>query len=413
MKDFDKAIELFPRRAYAYNNRGIVKRLKNDLKGAIRDFDQTIKFIPTYAHAYDNRGAAKMLSKDLAGAIKDFDEANSLYRGGYSANLYCHVARQTQQEMNEGTRKEIFQFCESVIAVLNEASFKGRAENQSAERPMHYTSFGALRSLMENGQFRLYDATGMDDASEGKFIFERMGITDSDDAIRRLIDEDEKAGGSEVFVGSFVTNSNNDVGDDLMWRTYGDQRTGCALVFEKFSHSSFEDVFGKLMQPEQVKEPIDDPAKALITEEELILCRVYYGHGQMEKELKVLGERLKELKVEELSEDSRSLVRTLLDFVRFLFKKKIYSREEEVRLVVRRPSRQEIDNSGEGVVRSEFSRTYVQCPAGFRPRRILLGPSVKRADRCRGWIESQEWSKSQEGLEAVEVRASNPHNGGN
>jgi hypothetical protein len=44
-----------PITALAYNNRGIVKRNKGDIDGAIADFDRAITINPKYANAYRNR----------------------------------------------------------------------------------------------------------------------------------------------------------------------------------------------------------------------------------------------------------------------------------------------------------------------------------------------------------------------
>ena len=59
--DFTKAIELNPEFAAAYNNRGGAKREKNDLDAAIADFTKAIELKPAYAVAYNHRGAAKRL----------------------------------------------------------------------------------------------------------------------------------------------------------------------------------------------------------------------------------------------------------------------------------------------------------------------------------------------------------------
>ena len=70
-----KVIEMDPRSAEAYYNRGIVKSKSGDYSGAIKDFDKAIELKPRSAEAYNNRGVAKKDLKDYLGAIKDYDKA--------------------------------------------------------------------------------------------------------------------------------------------------------------------------------------------------------------------------------------------------------------------------------------------------------------------------------------------------
>ena len=56
--DFDKAIELNPKYADAYYNRGIAKRQLKQYKEAIADYDKAIKLNPKDANVYYNRGFA-------------------------------------------------------------------------------------------------------------------------------------------------------------------------------------------------------------------------------------------------------------------------------------------------------------------------------------------------------------------
>ena len=69
--DFTKAIELKPNYAEAYANRGNAKQAKGDLDGAIADSTNAIELKPDDAEAYTNRGNAKRAKGDLDGAIAD------------------------------------------------------------------------------------------------------------------------------------------------------------------------------------------------------------------------------------------------------------------------------------------------------------------------------------------------------
>src|SRR3989344_6946387 len=61
--------------ALAYNNRGIAKRAKGDLNGAIADYNRALELDPRHANAYINRGYAKQVRGDHDGAITDYNRA--------------------------------------------------------------------------------------------------------------------------------------------------------------------------------------------------------------------------------------------------------------------------------------------------------------------------------------------------
>ena len=75
ISDCNKAIEIEPNYALAYNNRGKVKYKLQDYRGAISDYNKAIVINPNYALAYENRGLAKFYTKDFTSAIDDFTTA--------------------------------------------------------------------------------------------------------------------------------------------------------------------------------------------------------------------------------------------------------------------------------------------------------------------------------------------------
>jgi tetratricopeptide (TPR) repeat protein len=79
LADFNKAISLNPKLAAIYYNRGLLKAEKlNDPKGALADYDRAIALNPTYALAYGNRGNLKDDLNDPKGALADYNKAISL-----------------------------------------------------------------------------------------------------------------------------------------------------------------------------------------------------------------------------------------------------------------------------------------------------------------------------------------------
>ena len=90
--DYDQAIMLDPKYAYAYNNRGLAYLAKGDYDRAIADYDRAIALDPKYAIAYNNRGFAYNAKGDYERAIADYDQAiaiNPLPKGSAGAiNIY-------------------------------------------------------------------------------------------------------------------------------------------------------------------------------------------------------------------------------------------------------------------------------------------------------------------------------------
>jgi len=75
LADFDRAIELDPKNAVAYYNRGHAKWVKKDAAGALADCNRAIELDPKYAEAYFERGTLKGRTKDIDGAIADLTRA--------------------------------------------------------------------------------------------------------------------------------------------------------------------------------------------------------------------------------------------------------------------------------------------------------------------------------------------------
>jgi tetratricopeptide (TPR) repeat protein/uncharacterized tellurite resistance protein B-like protein len=71
---FNKAIELNPGSAVAYQKRGQVKCDLVDFQGAIEDFNKAILIDKDWWGFYLNRGSAKKSLKDYQGAIEDYDK---------------------------------------------------------------------------------------------------------------------------------------------------------------------------------------------------------------------------------------------------------------------------------------------------------------------------------------------------
>ena len=78
LEDYNIAIELNPKDAEAFNNRGVVKKRLDFNVGALSDYSQAIALNPNDSIAYANRGRLKKLYFDNEGAAIDLDQAIAL-----------------------------------------------------------------------------------------------------------------------------------------------------------------------------------------------------------------------------------------------------------------------------------------------------------------------------------------------
>ena len=76
--DYDKAIELDPKFAAAYNGRGNAWYVKQEYDKAIADYDKAIELDPKLAAAYNDRGNAWYAKQEYDKAIADYDKAIEL-----------------------------------------------------------------------------------------------------------------------------------------------------------------------------------------------------------------------------------------------------------------------------------------------------------------------------------------------
>ena len=100
LADYDAAVRLDPKYAFAYNNRGLARQAKGDLDGAIADYDAAVRLDPKYTFAYYNRGIARYDRKDYDGALADYDAAVRL-DPKYAAAYYNRgLARKAKGDLN-------------------------------------------------------------------------------------------------------------------------------------------------------------------------------------------------------------------------------------------------------------------------------------------------------------------------
>lgn len=77
----------------------MVKMKERDIEGAIKDYDKALEIFPLGGHLYQNRALAKMDLKDYKGAIEDFKQVKKYYPE-LSQDIDNNINRLTKK-MNE------------------------------------------------------------------------------------------------------------------------------------------------------------------------------------------------------------------------------------------------------------------------------------------------------------------------
>ena len=104
IRDYDKAIALAPEDPIAYNNRGNAYTGKGLCDEAIGDFDKALSLNPDYAEAYSNRAVARNRMGLHDAAAEDCDKAISLKPDYALAYNNRGLARKGKQQYGEAVR---------------------------------------------------------------------------------------------------------------------------------------------------------------------------------------------------------------------------------------------------------------------------------------------------------------------
>ena len=98
---YDKAIELDPRFAEAYYNRGLLHQQVKRADAAMADYDKAIELVPHFAEAYLNRAALLHASNQSEAALASYDKAVGLNPGYAEAYLSRGIVLMTLERWNE------------------------------------------------------------------------------------------------------------------------------------------------------------------------------------------------------------------------------------------------------------------------------------------------------------------------
>ena len=140
--DFNHALQLDPKNAQAYINRGIAKAHRGDPDAAIGDYNRALAVDSKYALAYLNRGVAKQVKGEIDSAIVDYDHALN-----FNSKLADAYVDRGSAKANKGD-------LDGAIADLNRAL---QLDSKAASAYVIYVNRGTANFLARNWTAALRD----------------------------------------------------------------------------------------------------------------------------------------------------------------------------------------------------------------------------------------------------------------
>lgn len=387
IQNLTKAIEVDPNDVGLYFERGHAHIGAGNHSQAIQDFTKLIELDPNDVRGYHGRGRAYFEKKDYDVAIQDFVKASHCDEWLKSNDVFVYIARRIKditskhEKRSEGEWGELFEYLiklGDVISKIKESLLYRPKGGEVA----HYTSLQALRSLAKRNPFRLYNASYMNDPEEGQAFFEIMkDKLDLD--VKEKFYKSEESHVSPAYIGSFVEVDEEDKDKLFLWRTYGKQNNeeaaGACLIFKAEQFFQTPNItIGAMYQWHTIYKV------------------VYCNKGIVDEEGKSILTNMKELLVplleeiekfcdshEDVKEDFNSLVREVLDGIRFLFKATHYREEKEVRIIQMDYKQHECKVDMERIPPRFYLEIPVQSPQFSE---VILGPRAKRIVEWQQWL---------------------------
>jgi len=172
----------------AHKHRGVAKKAKGDLEGAIADYNRAIELDPKYSAAYFHRGIAKQAKGDLKGAIDDINGAIERNNQDFYPRLFLWLMRSRLGE-TDAANKEL-------------AAFLDKRRNAT---PEEWTSKVAGYLLGNASEADLFAAAKSSDAKKERSLFCEAWFFA---AMRKLLGGD-KAAAADYFRKCIATGQTN------------------------------------------------------------------------------------------------------------------------------------------------------------------------------------------------------------
>jgi len=318
---------------------------------------------------------------------------------------------------------DLFVQIENLVQAIED--WKGKHIYKGDKPVVHYTRIPALRSLMQEKRFRLYNIHYVNDPSEGASLVEysrkRKREKKHGFRLHEFFEQDERARKTlpVMYIASFSVGT--EMEDNLgLWCAYGSNGEGVSLVIPPavFKGTTKELIGGEAYVLERIGsssyssgigrgEPGGESARREAPPE-LTLYKVIYKDKEKEELLESLNEPLEEIlsmaeevKGEPCKEEIYEAVRMILGDVLYLCKNEKYASEREVRLVTAH-----LPDDKRVLRDDETGRLYVETAEflfktdGYK---IVLGP---RVDYGTAALEVNWWWSRAECYGRPEIRPS-------
>ena len=307
-------------------------------------------------------------------------------------------------EMSKSNPSETYRSLRDTVSEINNILFC------SPEKPKyevaHYTSLHTLKDLSKSkNRFRLYNADYMNDPEEGQVFFKIMNEYRIN--IEKFYKYEARSYRSPAYIGSFVHLEEESAQKDklFLWRTYGkhdnEEAAGACLIFNN------EQCFAKYPTPQ-----FGSMSNSM--QEEPALYEIHYRgkpNEKLEKVLEKLAGQLRDMDgfietvdAEEIKNVLRRSVCKLLDSIRFLFKEKHYSEENEARVIQWRygETNESLVSQIEVDVENIPPHFYLEAPESVRFSEVILGPKTKNIREWKQWLKV----KAREQGESIDIKQS-------
>lgn len=249
----------------------------------------------------------------------------------------------------------------------------------------HYSKLSTLKYIIQKKdrqpqpRLRIRNIAYLNDPSEGNVLFHFLKKTIKNDVYNILFDkgnpEENKLAEvpySKVFIGSFSTAKNK----LPMWTLYGDDSTGCCLVFDDY----FFDKKNELIESKSKTEDRN------VSPQDLTLYRVKYIDVDNLIESDVIVKYLRRIasildllrEIISRYESVKIWIMTLLDEIRFLFKDCDYDYENEVRIIVHAEDSEIQVDDGQNEL--GIPQLYINLQRKLMYKEIILGSKINKSN---------------------------------